>query len=358
MQTHPVEAVPLTTASKEARAQAVVVSVVCPFYNEGPLIVAAMRRMVANLHAQLNSWELILVNDGSTDRGPDLLIGALDEMKDPRIRFISYPVNYGRGRALKTGIDAAAGDVIVTTEADCSWGDDVAKRLSDALLSNIECDLVVASPHRQGGKFIGVPATRVLLTRWGNRLISLFFRSGLTMHTGMTRAYRRDVIVPLRTYENGKEFHLEVLFKLLTLKFRAHEIPATLSWKMRNESKGTKRHRILDARIIKVIQTHFVFLFLADPMRLFSGAAILTFLVSLIFLILATHNLIVGGVSVFYAMLSMFFLLFGFLFIGFAVVLTRMRDQSIEVWLRDYPTWPPMRSRPEEIYPRKAEARS
>jgi hypothetical protein len=71
---------------------------------------------------------------------------------------------------------------------------------------------------------------------------------------------------------------------------------------------------------------------------------------------LAVHNLIVGGVSIFYAIMSMFFLLFGFLFIGFAVVLTRLRDQSIEIWLRDYPTWPPMRSRPKEVYPRNAEA--
>jgi glycosyltransferase involved in cell wall biosynthesis len=338
----------------EPRARQVDVSVVCPFFNEGQLIVAAMRRMVANLDAEFESWELVLVNDGSTDNGPDLLISALNEMNDARVRLISYPVNYGRGRALKTGIEAAVGESIVTTEADCSWGDDIAKRLTNTLRSNMDCDFVVASPHCPGGKFVGVPATRVFVTRCGNRLISMFFRSGLTMHTGMTRAYRRDVIVPLRTHENGKEFHLEVLFKLLTLKFRAREIPATLSWKLRNENK--KRPRVLDARIMKVIHTHFVFLFLADPMRLFSGAAILTFLMTLIFLGLAFHNLIVGGVSIFYAMMSMFFLLFGFLFIGFAVVLTRIRDQSIEIWLRDYPTWPPMRSRPKEVYPCNAEA--
>jgi glycosyltransferase involved in cell wall biosynthesis len=338
----------------EPCARQVDVSVVCPFFNEGRLIVAAMRRMVANLNADFESWELVLVNDGSTDNGPDLLISALGDMNDARVRLISYPVNYGRGRALKTGIEAAVGEMIVTTEADCSWGDDIAKRLTDTLRSNIDCDFVVASPHRDGGKFIGVPAMRVFLTRWGNRLISLFFRSGLTMHTGMTRAYRRDVIVPLRTHENGKEFHLEVLFKLLTLNFRAREIPATISWKLRNENK--KRPRILDSRIMKVIQTHFVFLFLADPMRLFSGVAILTFLITLIFLGLAVHNLIVGGVSIFYAIMSMFFLLFGFLFVGFAVVLTRIRDQSVEMWLRDYPTWPPMRSRPKEVYPPNAEA--
>lgn len=324
-------------------------SVVCPFFNEGALIVEAMRRMVANLDAQLQSWELIFVNDGSTDDGPRLLILAMKETNDARVRLISYPVNYGRGRALKTGMEFAAGEIIVTTEADCSWGDDVVKRLADVLRANMDCDFVVASPHRPGGKLIGVPAVRAFLTRWGNKLISLFFRSGLTMHTGMTRAYRREVIVPLQTYENGKEFHLEVLFKLLTLKFRAREIPATLSWEMRNKSRGKARPRALDSAIVRAVRTHFVFLFLADPMRLFSSAAVFAFVVSAIFLGLAVHNLLVGEVAVFYAIMSMFFLLFGFLFIGFAVVLTRLRDQSVELWAREYPAGRVVRPPPQEV---------
>jgi glycosyltransferase involved in cell wall biosynthesis len=329
-------------------------SVVCPFFNEGPLIVAAMRSMVAHLDAQFESWELILVNDGSTDDGPTRLVNALREMKDRRVRVISYPVNYGRGRALKTGIDRAAGDIIITTEADSSWGDDIVKRLADELRAHADCDFVVASPHMPGGGFVAVPLLRVLLTRWGNRLISFFLRSGLTMHTGMTRAYRRDVIAPLRTFENGKEFHLEVLLKLITLKFRFREIPATLSWEARNA--GRKRVRrpvlnaaVLNAAILRVIRTHFLFLFLADPLRLFFQAAAATFIIAVVFFALAVHNLLLGDVSIFYALMSILSFICGFLFIGFAVVLTRIRDQSVEVWTRDYPTWPPMRQLPCEV---------
>ena len=321
----------------------------CPFFNEGALIAEAAKRMAANLARQFDSWELILVNDGSTDDGPQLLAAALDELQDRRVRVISYPVNYGRGRALKTGIDAALGDIIVTTEADCSWGDDIAKRLVDTLRSNIDCDFVIASPHMSGGQFNEVPFTRVLLTKWGNRLISLFFRAGLTMHTGMTRAYRRDIIVPLHTFENGKEFHLEVLLKLITLKFRYREIPATLSWTIRNKNRGAKQSPVLNANILRTIRTHFLFLFLADPLRLFFNAAAIILLISAGFFFMALYHLLVGAVAVFYAMISMLFLLFGFLFVGFAVVLTRLRDQSVELWVRDYPTWPPMRSKPREI---------
>jgi glycosyltransferase involved in cell wall biosynthesis len=324
-------------------------SVVCPFYNEAPLIAEAARRMVAQLNSQHRAWELVLVNDGSTDDGAERLLAALRQMNEPRVRVISYPVNYGRGRALATGIKAAGGDVIVTTEVDCSWGDDIVARLDETLRAHPECDFVVASPHCPGGGFVSVPAHRVFLSRWGNHLISAFFRAGLTMHTGMTRAYRRDVIVPLQTRENGKEFHLEVLFKLITLGFRFVEIPATLSWHMRNKRKGAARPRIFDARIANVIATHFVFLFLADPMKLFFFAAVSVFAAALLFIGLAVYNLLTGGVAIFFAMMGMFFLLFGFLFVGFSVLFTRLRDQAIEVWARDYPAWPPMRSPPREV---------
>lgn len=331
------------------------VSVVCPFYNEGALVVTAMQRMVTNLRSQFESWELVLVNDGSTDNGPELLVAALRDLNEPRVRLVSYPVNYGRGRALRTGIEAARGEIIVTTEADCSWGDDIAKRMTDALLANKGCDFVVASPHMAGGGFVAVPPSRVFLSRWGNKLISFFFQAGLTMHTGMTRAYRRAVIVPLKASENGKEFHLEVLFKLITLKFRFMEIPAFLSWETRNQHRTAKRFQVLDAKILKVIRTHFLFLFMADPLRLFFNAAVLTFVIAMIFLALALFHLLVGAVAVYYALMAMLFILVGLLFVGFAVVLTRLRDQSVELWIRDYPIWPPMVAGPDEVDPKSAQ---
>ena len=333
----------------KARPQPPEVSVVCPFFNEGSLIVEAARRMVANLSQQFGSWELILVNDGSSDDGPQLLAAALDELQETRVRVISYPVNYGRGRALKTGIDAARSDVIVTTEADCSWGDDIVRRLFDRLRTDPACDFVIASPRMAGGAYVDVPPARVFLTKWGNRLISAFFRSGLTMHTGMTRAYRRDVIAPLRTVEHGKEFHLEILFKLIALKFRYREIPATLSWTLRKKNQRTERSPVLNASILRTIRSHFLFLFLADPLRLFSNAVALTTLTAAVFFFLAVHSLIVGTTAIFYAMISILLLLFSFLFVGFAVVLSRLRDQSVESWMREYPVWPPMRSRPDEV---------
>ena len=61
------------------------------------------------------------------------------------------------------------------------------------------------------------------------------------MSTGMTRAYRKEVIKPLFVTENGKEFHLEVLLKLRTMKFRIGEIPAIITWKNIKSTESSKK---------------------------------------------------------------------------------------------------------------------
>src|SRR5947209_15362071 len=161
--------------------------------------------MIAYLRGQLppGSWELILVDDGSRDRSRENLVEALAAEPDLPVRVLSYGWNRGRGRALKTGIDAAQGEIVVTTEADCSWGDDVVRRLVDELERNPVVDFVIASPHLRGGGLVNVPWSRVALTRIGNLLIRLFLAPSISMNTGMTRAYRRAVIPPPVVFADG-----------------------------------------------------------------------------------------------------------------------------------------------------------
>ena len=140
-------------------------------------------------------------------------------LKTTTLEFILSCTRNSRGRAIKYGIDAALEDIIITTEIDCSWGDAIAGELVKKLENN-DLHAVIASPHCPGGGMVDVPLHRKLLSRFGNKLINIFFKSGVSMNTGMTRAYRREVIQPLITKENGKEFHLEVLLKLTALNFR------------------------------------------------------------------------------------------------------------------------------------------
>ncbi len=116
------------------------------------------------------------------------------------------------------GILAARGNVIVTTEIDLSWGETIVHDLVDAMTRWPDADIVVASPNLPGGGYKHVPAKRVWISRFGNRVIRLCMANAVTMNTGMTRAYRRDVIQSLPLTEPGKEFHLEVILKATVVR--------------------------------------------------------------------------------------------------------------------------------------------
>src|SRR5262249_19560614 len=166
------------------------ISVVCPFFNEEAIIDPSVRLMLQNLATLSEEWELIIVNDGSRDRSLELARAL--EAEDRRLRGVSYPDNRGRGYAIRTGVGHARGDLVLTTEIDSSWGDDICVTLAAELRKRPDADIVIASPHLPGGGYRNVPLARVLLSTAGNYVIRSGLTYSVTMHTGMTRGYRRE----------------------------------------------------------------------------------------------------------------------------------------------------------------------
>ena len=267
---------------------AIEVSVVCPFFNEAAILDDALRSLLDRLRGLGASWELIVVDDGSTDGSRELALAAARE--EPRLRVLGYPRNRGRGRALRTGIAAARGEIVVTTEIDLSWGKTIVADLVAAMRAEGDADIVVASPHLRGGGYRNVPAKRVWISRVGNRIVRLCMANAATMNTGMTRAYRREVIQTLPLVEDGKELHLEIVLKATALGYRILEIPAVLEWKQHWRA-GRPVARRSSSNINRLIVSHSLFSILANPVRY-------VWLLSVAFVLLGA--LFVGGAAVLY----------------------------------------------------------
>ena len=233
------------------------VSIVCPFFNEEAIIEKAIRDMAASLETISQDWELILVNDGSLDNGLNLAKG--EAAKHPRVSVVGYELNRGRGFALRYGIAKAKGDVVVTTEVDLSWGDDIVHRFVTAFKNHPDADMIVASPNLPGGGYRNVSFHRVFLSRLGNLIIRAGQSRSLTMYTGMTRAYRRDSFLCLPIEADGKEFHLEVAQKAQAYGFKIYEIPCILEWKDHRLSKIDTPKRKSSSKIPKLVRTHMAF---------------------------------------------------------------------------------------------------
>jgi hypothetical protein len=177
-----------------------------------------------------------------------------------RVRLAGYPRNRGRGFALRTGMDAARGDIVVTTELDLSWGADIVAEMVRHLRENQMFDLVVASPHLPGGGYRHVPAARVFLSRAGNLIIRACLPGALTMNTGMTRAYRRAALQVLPLAQDGKEFHVEVVVKARALGLSILEIPAVLTW--RDPERVRRKNPIA---LTRMALSHLWFVVRASP---------------------------------------------------------------------------------------------
>ena len=233
-------------------------SILVPMYNEqenAPLLVDEIDRVITPLGVP---WELVLVNDGSTDG----TLEVIEEMSrhDPRLRVVSYTPNRGRGAALRRGFRACRGDWVISTDADLSYAPSHMLRMIEILRSEPDVDVVLASPYMQGGRVEEVPFFRHFVSRMGNRFLRGTLPRPVHTVTCVFRAYRREVLDGMELESDGKEIHLEILSKAMAVGRSVREIPATL----RNRKKGKSK-----SKFARTSLTHVVFSFMEKPMMFF-----------------------------------------------------------------------------------------
>jgi glycosyltransferase involved in cell wall biosynthesis len=242
------------------------VSIVCPAFNEEAGIAEAVALLKECLDALPYPAEVLLVNDGSADKTVERATVAV--AGDSRFRILSHVVNFGRGRAMRTGFNEARGEIIVTTEGDMSWGKDVVGRMVEKLDANPKLDAVFASPNIPGGGYRNVPWYRVMLSRVGNRILRVLYLGHLTMTTGMTRAYRSWVVQGQTFVRDGTELHLEIAHRLIQLGYSIGEVPAILSWPEPVPGQASRGKRTNWGKMFGLVVSHLQFGFFQGVSRL------------------------------------------------------------------------------------------
>lgn len=273
------------------------VTIVCPCYNEAREVASSIDKLKTCINSLPNPAEVLLIDDGSFDETAGEAERAM--RGDGRFRLIRHKVNYGRGRALRTGIREASGDIIVTTEGDLSWGQETIMKMIRALERDRGLDAVFASTHAAGGGYQNVPRHRIWLSKLGSQVFRLLYTGKLSMITGMTRAYRASIIQPQTFFEDDKEIHLEIAHRLLKLRCRIAEVPAVLSWPDQGRSGRTKW-----ARIARLVSTHLAFGVFRGLSRIIGPIISFLTLATCGFGGWAIWNLLHGGPSIFLVQLS------------------------------------------------------
>ena len=250
-------------------------SVVIAAFNEEAVIVENLACVVAELETRPDViWEIVCVDDGSTDRTGDLLDQAAEA--DPRIRIVHHRRNFGQGRALRTAFDIGRGEIFVTLDADLSYTADHVYRLKDAV-DEQQADIVLASAYMKHGKVRNVPFYRYFLSRVGNLYIAKMSGYPISTSTCVVRAYRREVLDTLVLTYDGMEMQIEVLNKAFIMRFRVCEIPARLEWS-HTKVKAAGVKRVSKMRIGSSIRQYLMMGWLARPSLVFLPLSILMIL--------------------------------------------------------------------------------
>lgn len=271
-----------STASEPREFESI--SVIVPVYNEKGNIEPLCRSLTDVLGTLNLRYEIILVNDGSTDGSLAEMRSAIDEF--PRIKAIDLRRNYGQTAALMAGIDHATGEVIIPIDADLQNDPaDIPK-----MIAKLREGYDVVSGWRKTRHDSAI--RRNLVSRLANRLISLI--SGVHLHDyGCTlKAYRVDVIKGHRLYG---EMHRFIPIYATWMGARVCEIPVRHHARKIGKSKyGLERvfKVILDLIVVKFLDRYFV-----KPIYLFGGFGIIALIMSGVFVAFMLYWKFAEGVS-------------------------------------------------------------
>ena len=275
--TQPATAEPISTACVQgAEDQAKPsVAVVLPAYNEEAIIEQSLNVMHQYLHANLRSyrWEIVVVNDGSRDRTPDIADRFADT--HDHVRVVHHPTNFGMGQALITGFRHNRATYVITMDLDLSYGPEHIPALL-ARIRTTRAKIVVASPYRKEGKLSNIPWYRKTLSVWANWLLAGVAGSNISSLTGIMRAYDGRFLRSLDLKTAGANINPEIIYKALMLHARIDEIPGSLDWGFEHFG-GIQRKSSL--RILRQIGSVSVSGFMFRPLLFFviPGLALLVF---------------------------------------------------------------------------------
>jgi glycosyltransferase involved in cell wall biosynthesis len=173
-------------------------SVVVPIHNEAESLEELHRELTATLGAWGRQYEIIVVDDGSTDKSYDIL--ARLQALDPHLRVIRFRRNFGQTAAFAAGFDHARGRMIVTSDGDLQND----PRDIPGMVAALERGFDIVCGWRKDRRDAFV--SRRLPSMIANRLIS--WATGVRLHDyGCSlKVFRADIVKPLRLYGEMHRF--------------------------------------------------------------------------------------------------------------------------------------------------------
>lgn len=217
-------------------------SIVMPAWNEEEVIADTLRDLTAHLDGTGHHYEIVVVDDGSTDRTPDILRDFA--AGHPAIRPVKNPGPGGYGFAIRRGLEHYRGDAVVVVTSD---GADAPKDVAayfDRIAQGHDC--VFGDRFAPGATVTGYPPVKRFVNRAANWMISLMVGRPYRDFTNGFKCYRRHVIEDMQPLVCGQfNITIEMSLKAVLAGWNYAVIPN--DWSQRGG--GSSSFRLL--RLVK-----------------------------------------------------------------------------------------------------------
>lgn len=217
------------TLLRNHQANNFLLSIVVPVFNEDVLIMEALDKILNTPYQK----EVIIVDDGSTDGTRDIIL----KTKHLDLKVVLHEKNFGKGKAIQTGLNHVNGDIILIQDADLEYDPSEYPILLQPIISG-KADVVFGSRFAGHGSNYVTHFWNYVGNRFLTMLSNLFTGMNLTDMETCYKVFTKEALKGIKIKENRFGFEPEITAKIAKKKLRICEVP--ISYHRRSYEDGKK----------------------------------------------------------------------------------------------------------------------
>jgi glycosyltransferase involved in cell wall biosynthesis len=237
------------------------ISIIIPLYNEKDNVLVYKKDLFPVIEKIGKEFgeiiEFIMVDDGSKDDTVVQMQKLIQERND--VILIKLEINQGMGSAIKSGIAASKGNLIITMDADLTFRPvDVSKLIAKYRETNADC--VSGSPFLKEGLFENVATHRLIISKSINFLYRLLLGSNISCVSPIFRLYKREIFDTMKISSNNFDINAEIISKLIISGKKVVEVPVPLLKRRYGKSNINIRKEAINYLVLfyKIFKTKYL----------------------------------------------------------------------------------------------------
>lgn len=201
------------------------ITLVIPMYNESSIIAETAKTVSEYMQNTFESYEILFSNDGSKDDSAKIV----SDLNLPNVRVVGYEQNHGKGRAIRTGMLEAKGEIVMFTDADLAYGTDVIKRVYDTL-KDADANMLIGSRNLSKDGYEGYTAMRKLMSKIYIKVLCVAGGFKLSDSQCGCKAYKGEAVKKIfsRCKVDGFAFDFESILWAQKFGYKIVEMPVKI----------------------------------------------------------------------------------------------------------------------------------